>query len=1112
MATSGEAIVHTISVSFIFLSFHKTLPAKRMKTAEPPEAMQLFSNHNTMSAQYLQYQGQRRRGIFSCPSVLIRGSLLVFMLSLAVSAQNLLKNPSFQNGLKGWGFSQSDALTAKGVTYSVENGKLTVNIPPKAQLHSTELLLLQKTRIKYGTSCRLLYTLDCTEPGVMRQLYQLARPPYSPIGLVENLPVKAGRNRITAVFIAGGPDGEDAHLTLNMSNLRGTVTLHDISLMEARDIPVSRLSTKWSVVLNGDVPNSYAELPKGKDVRQISLQDNTINLAAAVGGRVQEKTQAILYNVFKSNDTGIMHVGFSADWWLEIFMNGEQIYENLARGNPSHAFTPDDIVVDIPVEKGRNILAVRVLAGSAGWRFVCGQPTPPIRYVTNNEWKPFNLYGQSEILAGSALDLSYQVDAPAGRHGRAVIGKTGDLVLEQRPDEPLRLMGFNGYPYNLLTMKSDDDFKKKAHEFAQAARRAGFRLFRTHGSFDRTLCHGSHKDMEINPAQLDCWDFLLNELKQAGIYLHVTLLSFSLYDDATPRNTLFEERDKHKLQMYLGSSWIRDHFIYGATTVLNHVNPYTKLAWKDDPAVAFVEFYNEQELGLERIAPVLANYPNLKAELRRQFREWLVAKYKDAVPPPLQKELNGKKLAEAELPSTKDKKSVLANEFALFSIDLAAKSYAWCEKIVRSTGYNGLLGNFNVSKKIGDAATRWTTCQYICQNTYFQHPIGGWGAPGCTVGQDSSLADAANYWRSANNSRMAGRPFTITEYNHCFWNPYQYENGAVMGAYSALQGFNALQIHENPILMNSSTMPQAIGSFSCGNNPIVRANEFITTHLFQRGDVRPSPHRIELAIPDTALNNNNLAMNGIASQQSLLALVTGFTVAFPDKMTARGTVAARKADCQILPEGTSTVQSADWFVNLIDNPDGSFSLDNLLQKLKVQGILPPGNLTDAENFVFQSDTEEITLWAKRHLLKVVTPKSEVVCMDANKEEKLARMTVNSSSVPACIAAIAVDNQPLATSRRIVVVYSTMVANSNLTLSPNRRVNIQSGHAPTLLRCGKLQLQIDRPVKGFKLYALGFDGARRQELPLAKRDIVTDITIDTAALQDGPTVFFELVAE
>ncbi|MBO7092919.1 MAG: hypothetical protein J6W23_14135, partial [Victivallales bacterium] len=220
------------------------------------------------------------------PSVLIRGSLLVLMLSLVVSAQNLLRNPSFENGLKGWGFSQTEALTAKGVTYNIENGKLTVNIPSKASLHSTELLLLQKLRIKYGTPCRLLYTLDCTEPGVMRHIYQLSRPPYSSIGLVENRPVKAGRNRITAIFTTGGNDGEDAHLTFNLSNLRGMVTLHDISLVEAHDVPVSKLASKWSVYLNSDVPASYNTLPKSKDVKQATLQNNTINLAALAGGRV----------------------------------------------------------------------------------------------------------------------------------------------------------------------------------------------------------------------------------------------------------------------------------------------------------------------------------------------------------------------------------------------------------------------------------------------------------------------------------------------------------------------------------------------------------------------------------------------------------------------------------------------------------------------------------------------------------------------------------------------------------------------------------------------------------------------------------------------------------
>lgn len=1044
----------------------------------------------------------------------IRGSILIILLLLSwvVSAQNLLQNPTLQEGLKGWNFSQTDALTAKGVTYSVEQGKLTVTIPPKASLNATELLLSQKIALKQGVTYRLLYTVDCTEAGVMRHIYQRATRPYSSLGLAEDRPLKAGRNRVTALFTCGRPEDTDALMTFNLSRLRGTAVLHDFSLMESRDIPVAKLSAEWFVFLNAEVPQTYAELPKDLPTKRVVLQANAIDLAALSQTAVKEKSQALLFNVFESDETGVMHLGMAADWWMEIFLNGVQIYENLARGNVSQAFTPDDIVLDIPVEKGRNILAVRVLSGSKGWRFVCGQPTPPIRYSQNGEWKPFQLYGKSEIISNSALDLSYQIEAPAGKYGRAIIGKTGDLVLEQRPDEPLHLMGFNGYPYNLMTLDSDDDFKKQAHDFAQAARRAGFRLFRTHGSFDRTLCHGSHADKKINPAQLSRWDFLLNELKQAGIYLHVTLLSFGLYDDASPRNKLFDERDMHKLQMYLGNSWIREHFIYGAQTVLNHVNPYTQLAWKDDPAIAFVEFYNEQELGLERIAPVLANYPNLKAELLRQFREWLAVEYKNGIPPELQKELHGKPLAEAGLPSPRDHKSALANAFALFCIHLAEHSYAWCEKIVRDTGYKGLLGNFNVSKKIGDAAMRWTSCQYVCQNTYYQHPIGGWGTPGCSVNQPSSLADTASYWRAANNSRMAGRPFTITEYNHCFWNPYQYENGAVMGAYSALQGFSALQIHENPILLNRATKPLPVSSFSCGSNPVVRANEFITAHLFQRGDVKHSPHRVELAIPNTSLKSSNLAMNGIAGQQSSLALVTGFTVAFPDRRAARGTAVAPKADCQILPEGTSTVQAADWFVNLIDNPDGSFSLDRILQRLKAQGVLPATNHTNAEQLVFQSDTGEITLRAKEKLLKIVTSKSEVICLEGGKAEPLGQMTVNHTSVPACVAAITVDNQPLASSKRIVIVYSTMVVNTNMTLSPDRRTNINSGHAPALLRCGKLQLQLNRPVGNLKLFTLGFDGARRQQLPLSEKDGKLSISLDTSALQDGPTVFFELVAE
>ena len=45
-----------------------------------------------------------------------------------------------------------------------------------------------------------------------------------------------------------------------------------------------------------------------------------------------------------------------------------------------------------------------------------------------------------------------------------------------------------------------------------------------------------------------------------------------------------------------------------------------------------------------------------------------------------------------------------------------------------------------------------------------------------------------------------------------------------------------------------------------------------------------------------------------------------------------------------------------------------------------------------------------------------------------------------------------------------------------------------------------------------LYALGFDGSRREKLPLQAENGVIKISFDTAALKNGPTPFFELCAE
>ena len=117
-----------------------------------------------------------------------------------------------------------------------------------------------------------------------------------------------------------------------------------------------------------------------------------------------------------------------------------------------------------------------------------------------------------------------------------------------------------------------------------------------HALLDYWLCFGAKEDMQINPVYLDRWDFLVSELKKEGIYLHLVLFSFGLYTEDYSR--AMSERTLHKLMMYLDGEWELEHFRFAADTIFRHVNPYTGVAWKDEPAIAFVEYYNEQSLGL----------------------------------------------------------------------------------------------------------------------------------------------------------------------------------------------------------------------------------------------------------------------------------------------------------------------------------------------------------------------------------------------------------------------------------------------------------------------------------------------------------------------------------
>jgi len=904
-------------------------------------------------------------------------------------------------------------------------------------------------------------------------------------------------------------------ITVFIAFYLGAYPLYAQNMDNAKPSPT--LNDSWTVFLGVMSPTSFESVPRklmspgGSEIAPITaqLKNKIINLGALAGKRhdadFKEKEMALLYNEFTCEKSGIMRLGISADWWKEVYVNGKKVLD--LSGNGSGAtYTPDDFVFDFPVKKGKNLLVIKVLSGSRGWRLICGVPTPSLVFKENSEWKKVDMSSLS-IKEGSALDLSALTDAPAGKYGRAIVGTGGFLAFADQPSHPVRLFAFNGVPHEVWLNGNDSDFKNRARLFAKSVKRQGYSLIRLN-SIEAYLCLGAKKDMTINPVFLDRWDFLLSELKKEGVYSQLVIMAYGLFSN-DPWGEVFKQKDKHKLMMYLGGEWERARFRYGAETLFNHVNPYTGMAWKDDPAIALVEFYNEQENGIWNFRALLNSDPAVRALFERKWHDWLNAKFNGKPTPELLADLKGTAIANAPIPDPAQH-NALANELNIFMMDLAKQSFSWCESIVRNIGYPGLITQEN-SAALGVSSVRSEFSPVTSVHSYFAHPM-SFSNAGSKIIQTSHIERMANSVRGGMPHRIADRPLFVGEVNHAFWNQYQHEGGLVFSAYSSLQDFSSIAIHSTPVVLRDANQP--IMDFTSGGNPVVRANEFLAACLFGRGDVKRAQHRVELQFPMSFINSrcNGYYYKTINSQQSIIALMTGFSISFPELPKPKNIPVATNADLILSPANCGTLGFSGWDFCLHDVNDNSFSLADTVAKMKELGILPASNISNPGKDIFQSDTGEIILRAKEKIMKVVTPKTEAISLEAGKSEELGLLKVNQSNIPACIAVCSVDNRALNTSEKIILIYNTEAANSGMEISTDRCVMRKIGTAPILLRCGKLGVTLKRGgAEKMSLYALGLDGVRRERLQLSPPvNGVLNINIDTANLKNGPTPFFELV--
>ena len=219
-------------------------------------------------------------------------------------------------------------------------------------------------------------------------------------------------------------------------------------------------------------------------------------------------------------------------------------------------------------------------------------------------------------------NISKRLDAPAGKNGFVRVAD-GHFATDKGR---IRFWGTN------TCFDANFHDKATADRMADRLARFGTNCVRLHHMDMHNIWGGNNAKsmMTLDPVQLDKLDYYVAALKKRGIYINLNLHVSRTLDerDGFPPLANRPSHDKGIDNYYRPLIDANKKY---AKDLLEHVNPYTGNAYKDEPAVAMIEINNENSIvcmwggwgGLDQIRdPFLA-------ELRKLWNAWLIEKYKD---------------------------------------------------------------------------------------------------------------------------------------------------------------------------------------------------------------------------------------------------------------------------------------------------------------------------------------------------------------------------------------------------------------------------------------------------------------------------------------------------
>ena len=417
--------------------------------------------------------------------------------------------------------------------------------------------------------------------------------------------------------------------------------------------------------------------------------------------------------------------------------------------------------------------------------------------LADDNWFTFT---PTNDIGPSVIGLEPWLDAPAGQHGAVQIK---DEHFAFTDGTPVKFWGVNlAYGGQCAPEHAQADLT--AARFAKY----GINCVRMHkftnpgwegiGSADTAL--------DFDKAGLEKLDYFTAQLKKHGVYYgwsHTYHFQLRPGDKAV----LWNWQEAHDAQggdcygLLNGCPDIQDLYIKMVVKLLSHKNPYTGLTYAQDPALAFLEVQNEDDIFFWTFS-VFDKCPSYKQKMRERFGAWLKAKYGtdaayhdawggtaklgDAV------DFNSNPwfYTDGGLDQVKDNPQGWHQrvDAALFLHDEQNTFYGKFAKAVRAAGYQGPINGSpwqapptlpQYLNLLSDA-----TVGYVDRHNYYG---------GDELGMfDSMLADPGSGYLNSGLLRVAHRPFALSEWTHVYPNVLQAEGPAIMATYGlGLQGWDA---------------------------------------------------------------------------------------------------------------------------------------------------------------------------------------------------------------------------------------------------------------------------------------------------------------------------------